>query len=289
MVTKRTSSSKPAQAQSADGVARGGNYALITGASSGIGEALAHGFAAKGFDVVLVARSADKLKALAADLRREHNIDAQVAAADLTRPGAAQNLANLLARKGLNLRVLVNCAGVLSHGGFLNMEPEKVQQMIDLNITSLTTMLRAFVPGMVENVASQGGRAHVLNVASVAAFQPIPMLAAYAASKAYVLSLSESLAEELKGTGVSVTALCPGITATNMLSGAASESGKLGAIPSFLIGDVNDVARAGLQATLRGDAVCVPGALNQVGVLGSRATPKWLVRKIGGIIGRKVV
>jgi uncharacterized protein len=289
MVTKRTSSSKPAQAQSADGVARAGNYALITGASSGIGEALAHGLAAKGFDVVLVARSADKLKAQAADLRREHNIDAQVAAADLTRPGAAQNLANLLARKGLNLRVLVNCAGVLSHGAFLNMAPEKVQQMIDLNITSLTTMLRAFVPGMVENVANRGGRAHVLNVASIAAFQPIPMLAAYAASKAYVLSLSESLAEELKGTGVSVTALCPGITATNMLSGAASENSKLGAIPSFLIADVNDVARAGLQATLRGDAICVPGAINQIGMLGSRATPKWLVRKIGGMFGRNTV
>jgi hypothetical protein len=129
----------------------------------------------------------------------------------------------------------------------------------------------------------------VLNVASVAAFQPVPSLASYAASKAYVLSLSESLAEELKGTGVTVTALCPGMTATNMLQGAAGHNAKLQKIPGFLIGDVADVARAAFDGCQRGDAIVVPGAINQGAMIASRATPKWLVRMLGGAIGRKTL
>ena len=117
----------------------------------------------------------------------------------------------------------------------------------------------------------------------------MPTLASYAASKAYVLSLSESLAEELRGTGVTVTTLCPGITATNMLTQAAGANDKLGQLPGFLIGEVRDVADMAFAATMKGDAICVPGVINQAAMLASRGTPKWLVRRIGGLLGRNAL
>lgn len=274
---------KPAKRNSAASVA------LITGASSGIGEALAHCFAASGHDVILVARSADKLKALADELGLRYGIQAQVAAADLTQTSAAHNLAALLKKKQVNINVLVNCAGVLSQGAFTGQDAATQQQMIDLNITALTAMLSAFVPGMTATASQSGTTGKILNVASIAAFQPIPMLAVYAASKAYVLSLSESLSEELKGSRISVTALCPGVTATPMLTLAANANDKLGHLPGFMVADVKDVAQAGFDATMRGDAICVPGSLNRLGMIGSRAAPKWLVRKIGGLMGRKAL
>jgi NADP-dependent 3-hydroxy acid dehydrogenase YdfG len=175
--------------------------ALITGASSGIGNALAHCFAAAGHDLVLVARSADKLQALATELKTAHGCKVVVEPTDLAQPEAAGQLFATLKRKRLAVDVLVNCAGVLAQNKFASMTPAQHQSIIDLNISGLTTMLAHFVPPMVKR-----GRGRVLNVASIAAFQPIPMLATYAASKAYVLSLTESLAEELKGSGVTVTA-----------------------------------------------------------------------------------
>ena len=259
--------------------------ALVTGASSGIGEVLAGYFAEGGFDVILVARSADKLRALATELETSHGISVHVAAADLAKPNAAVNLQALLKRKKLQPDVLVNCAGVLSQGAFKAMDAATHQQIIDLNISGLTAMISAFLPGMLE-LAEQGRPCRILNVASIAAFQPIPMLATYAASKAYVLSLTESLSEELKGSGVTVTALCPGVTATAMLSNAASANEKVSSIPSFMVGHVNDVARQGFEACMRGDVICIPGTINQAAMLASRSTPKWLVRKLGGIFGR---
>lgn len=262
--------------------------ALVTGASSGIGEALAHCFAKAGYDVILVARSADKLKALAGELKSRHGAAAYVQVVDLAVPGAAAKLGAALKRNKLAPDVLVNCAGVLSQGLFTSLSAATHQQMIDLNIAGLTAMISEFLPGMVER-AGQGSRARILNVASIAAFQPIPSLATYAASKAFVLSLTESLSEEMKGTGVTVTALCPGVTATAMLTGAASANDKLGHLPAFMVGEVNDVARQGFEACMRGDVICVPGAINRAVTLGSRATPKWLVRKIGGLIARKAL
>ena len=258
--------------------------ALITGASSGIGEALAHGFAGAGFDVILVARSEATLKALAQSLAAQHGHAAHVLPADLSKPGAAVQLHAAAENNGWEVDVLVNCAGVLEQGAFTSIEPAQHQQIIDLNISGLTSMLSAFVPGMV-----QRGAGRVLNVASVAAFQPVPTLASYAASKAYVLSLSESLAEELRGSGVTVTALCPGITATNMLTQAAGSNDKLSQLPGFLIADVNDVAQLAFAACMRGDAICVPGVVNQAAMIASRGTPKWLVRRIGGLLGRKAM
>jgi uncharacterized protein len=256
--------------------------ALITGASSGIGEALTHCFANAGHDLVLVARSADKLKALATQLEAEHDIKALVLPTDLAAPGAAQRLAATLKRRKCVPDVLVNCAGVLEQQHFVRMTPAGHQAIIDLNISAVTAMLSHLLPLMVAR-----GSGRVMNVASVAAFQPIPLLATYAASKAYVLSLTESLSEELKGTGVTVTALCPGITATNMLNNASDANSQLSTLPSFLVGNVADVARDGFEACMRGEVICVPGAINQLATLASRSAPKWLLRRVTGAFARR--
>ena len=256
--------------------------ALITGASSGIGEALTHCFASVGHDLVLVARSADKLQALAKLLEAEHDSKVLVLPTDLAAPGAAQQLAATLKRRKRLPDVLVNCAGVLDQQHFVRTTPAGHQAIINLNISALTAMLSYLLPLMVAR-----GSGRVLNVASIAAFQPIPLLATYAASKAYVLSLTESLSEELKGTGVTITALCPGITATHMLNAATEANGQLSKLPGFLIGNVDDVAREGFDACMRGDVICVPGAINRVATLASRSTPKWLLRRLSGMVARK--
>ena len=258
--------------------------ALVTGASSGIGEALAHRFAAAGFDLVVVARSQLKLEVLAKQLAAQHGVAVSVVLSDLAQPGAVNTIHHQLSRQKCAVTALVNCAGVLEQGLFTSIGAPSHQQIIDLNISALTAMVHAFLPDMVAR-----GHGRVLNVASVAAFQPVPSLASYAASKAYVLSLSESLAEELRGTGVSVTTLCPGITATAMLTQAAGANGKLGQLPGFLVGDAEQVASQGFAACMRGDAICVPGAVNQAAMVASRATPKWLVRRLGGLLGRKAI
>jgi short-subunit dehydrogenase len=261
-----------------------GRTALITGASSGIGEALAHCFAASGHDLVLVARSRAKLAALAKTLRVAHGVKVTVLPADLALAGAAQALAVALQRKRIAVGVLVNNAGVLEQGAFVAMPAQRHQQLIALNVSGLTAMLASFVPPMVER-----GFGRVLNVASIAAFQPVPTLATYAATKAYVLSLTESLAEELLSTGVTVTALCPGITATGMLDGAARTNPQLGNLPAFLIGDVGEVAAAGYAACMRGEVVKVPGAVNLAATLAARAAPKWLLRRVAGLVSRKAL
>ena len=261
-------------------VAMANETALITGASSGIGEALAGEFASGGFDLVLVARSEDKLKRLAREIRARHGVAVRVAPADLSKPASAQRLAKALREDGLEVTALVNNAGVLEHGRFVDIPPAKHRQLIDLNVGGLTAMLSAFVPEMVHR-----GRGRVLNVASIAAFQPLPSLSTYAATKAFVLSLTESLSEELKDTGVTATALCPGVTDTSMLSGAQEKNAHL-RIPDFMVGSVADVAREGYQACMKGEVICVPGLINQVSTLTTRNTPKWLLRRIAGIVGR---
>lgn len=255
--------------------------ALISGASSGIGEALAGYFARGGHNLVLVARSEDKLKQLARKFKRDHGVRVWVEPADLSRRGAAKKLAEKLANQSIDVDVLVNNAGVLEHGNFVNIAAAAHQRLIDLNISGLTRMLIVFLPAMVER-----GSGRVLNVASIASFQPVPSLASYAASKAYVLSLTESLSEELAGSGVTVTALCPGLTATNMISTVQQKSEGLNKIPEFLIGDVDDVAAQGYRACLKGDVICVPGTVNLAATLAGRSVPKWLLRRVSGILGR---
>lgn len=258
--------------------------ALITGASSGIGEALAACFARGGYDLVLVARSADKLQALAQSLAAAHGVKVTVAPADLSVAGAPEALASDLQRKKVAVDVLVNCAGVLESGAFAKIPAQRHQELIDLNVSGLTAMLAHFLPAMVAR-----GSGRILNVASTSAFQPVPSLATYAATKAYVLSLSESLAEELKGTGVTITALCPGITATNMATTMQATNTEAARLPGIFIGKVEHVAEEGYQACVNGEVIKVPGALNLAGSLAARATPKWLIRRITGVIGRKSI
>ena len=254
---------------------------LITGASSGIGEALSWIFADAGYDLILVARSADKLESLADDICDKHGVTVVTIPTDLSQSGSVQKLAESLDEDGYEIAVLVNNAGVLEHGAFINMPAEDHQRMLQLNVVGLTDMLVQFVPGMKDR-----GAGRVLNVASIAAFQPFPSLATYAATKAYVLSLSEALGEELRGTGVTVTALCPGVTATNMVAGAGSAADSL---PSMLIGDVENVAREAFRACMKGTPIVVPGTLNLAGTLAARATPKWLVRRLTGLVGRSSI
>jgi uncharacterized protein len=255
---------------------------LITGASSGIGEALAKRFARGGHALVLVARDRARLETLAATLTAEHGVKVWVEPVDLARPGAIRALAIALKRRRVEVDVLVNNAGVLEQGPFTSISARRHQELIDLNVAGVTAMLAQFLPAM-----RARGRGRVLNVASIAAFQPVPMLATYAATKAYVLSLTESLAEELKDTGVTVTALCPGITATHMLSSAVQADSRLAKLPGLLIGDAEQVADEGYRACMQGAVICVPGAVNQAVTLASRATPKWLLRRITGTLARR--
>jgi short-subunit dehydrogenase len=257
--------------------------ALITGASGGIGEALAHCFAEGGFDLVLVARSRDKLQELGKILAERYGVTALALPSDLSVVGNVDKLAAQLARRKLLVDVLVNNAGVLEQGAFAALDPVRQQGMIDLNISALTAMLTRFVPPMVAR-----GHGRILNVASIAAFQPIPGLATYAATKAYVLSLSEALAEELRPDGISVTALCPGITETNMMRSAQEQNEQL-QLPRFLVGDAYQVAHEGYLACMAGEAIRVPGAVNLATTLIARATPKWLVRRVGGLLARKTI
>ncbi len=255
--------------------------AMVTGASSGSGEALAGLFAGDGHDLVLVARSADKLAELAGRLEKKHRIRVWVEPADLSRRTAGKTLAASLQKQNIEIDILVNNAGVLEHQPFVDMPERDHKRLIDLNVGGLTNMLNHFLPPMVRR-----GRGRILNVASIAAFQPVPGLATYAATKAYVLSLTESLAEELLGSGVTVTALCPGITATNMVSTAQEKSSGLKKIPGFLIGDVDDVASQGYRACMKGEVICVPGTLNLATTVTGRAMPKWLIRRLSGVVGR---
>ena len=257
--------------------------ALITGASSGIGASLARCFAEGGFDLVLVARSTDKLQALAQELVAQYGGKVLVETCDLSMADNAGKLAARLKKRKCQIDILVNNAGVLEQGRFTDIDPVRQLGMIELNVLGLTAMLNLFLPPMLER-----GYGKILNVASIAAFQPIPGLATYAATKAYVLSLTESLAEELKDRGVTVTALCPGVTATNMMSHAQSSNERL-QLPEFMVGEADQVAREGYQACIAGEVIRVPGALNLATTLMARATPKWLVRRISGALGRMIV
>jgi short-subunit dehydrogenase len=257
---------------------------LITGASSGIGEALAWRFASQGNKLVLVARRAAQLNSLSKAIVKRHGVEVITNPADLSLPGAAQQLHQSLRGTETTIDILVNNAGVLEQGAFATITGEDHQRMLQLNVVGLTAMLREFLPPMLER-----GHGRILNVASIAGFMPVPGLATYAASKAYVLSLSEALAEEVRNTGVSVTVLCPGITATSMLDKAKSGNSVVDKMPGFVIGDVESVAREAYRGCMRGAPVVVPGSINLATTVTARTLPKWLVRRFNGLIGRATI
>ena len=250
--------------------------ALVTGASAGIGLELARLLAENGFNLVLLARSRHKLEELARELKTADGIQASVVAADLGEPDAPQAVFDELVQKGIQVDFLVNNAGLMIEAGFKKTSLHDHLQLLQVNVLALTALTRLFIEPM---LARNSGR--ILNVASVAAFMPVPNLAVYAASKAYVLSFSEALSEEIKGSKVTVTALCPGVTDTGMVHGT-----DLGSLPRFLIMDAKTVAREGYNACMEGKAVHVAGTVNELAVQWVKYQPSWLVRAVSGVLAR---
>jgi short-subunit dehydrogenase len=247
--------------------------ALITGASSGIGLDFARLFAEGGYDVVLVARTESKLKALADELSMKHGVRALAVAADLADPAAPGRLMERLKAEGVQVEVLVNNAGYAGYGAFAETDARMELDMIQLNIGALTALTKAVLPGM---LARKSGR--ILNMASTAAFQPGPLMAVYYATKAYVLSFSEALANETQGTGVTITCLCPGPTKTGFQERAKMEESKL--VKGKEIMDSLTVARAGYEGLLQGRAVVIPGFMNKMLVQSVRFLPRTTVTNI---------
>jgi short-subunit dehydrogenase len=246
--------------------------ALVTGASGGIGEELARLFAADGHDLVLVARSEEKLKKLAEELGAKRNVVARVFASDLSRPEAPREIFDEMSREGVTVDALVNNAGIGSWGLFAETDLRQELELLQINVVALTHLTKLFLPSM---VARRVG--YVCNVASTAAFQPGPLMAVYYASKAYVLSLSEALANECEGTGVRVSALCPGPTETGFVAAAGMSESKLfdrGAMSA------RDVALAGYRGLLAGKTVVIPGARNALLARTVGFMPRKLVTKV---------
>ncbi|MFK8052560.1 MAG: SDR family NAD(P)-dependent oxidoreductase [Woeseiaceae bacterium] len=249
--------------------------ALITGASAGIGKHLARVFAQNGHNLVLVARREAPMQELADTLTGEFDIGIDVHPMDLSGDQAADHLFNSLADAQID--IVVNNAGVLTGGRFPAMAAQDVSNMVTLNVQTLTNICHRFSQPMIER-----GHGKILNIASIAAFQPIPKLAVYAATKAYVLALSESLAIEMAPKGVTVTAVCPGYTDTEMLRGPIEQSSGKIRVPEFTVLDPARVAADAYEACMDGDAVKVPGIGYAAAMATTRLMPKWMVRKIAG-------
>lgn len=253
-------------------MSRNGQIALVTGASGGIGYELARVFSSEGYDLVLTARSESQLLAVADELQRLHGTTSTIIPADLSAPGAAEELwGNVMKASGAPA-VLVNNAGFAVFGPFATTDIHSELDMMQLNMVALTHLTKCFVS---EALARRSGR--ILNVASTAAFQPGPLMAVYYATKAYVLSFSEALAEELRGTGVTATVLCPGLTASGFQSRAAMEDSKL--VKDKKIADPAEVARTGYEGLLRGSTVVIPGFRNKAFVQAIRLTPRRLATR----------
>ena len=240
--------------------------ALVTGASGGIGEELARLFAADGHDLVLVARSRDKLARLAEELRAKHAVDARVLAADLVRPEAPREIFEELGAGGTTVDALVNNAGVGSYGLFAETDLQSELDLLQLNVAALTHLTKLFLPGMLAR-----RRGYVMNVASTAAFQPLPRQGTYSASKAFVLGFTEVLSSDLKGTGVSATALCPGPVKTEFTD---QHEGFDVSTPEFVWMSAEECAKAAVKGLERGKRVVVPGVGNRIGTLAGQHAPR---------------
>ena len=246
---------------------------LITGASSGIGLELARLFAADGYNLVLVARRNDALSALAEELRTQHGATVRVLARDLNRTSAPHDIVEMMLADGIHVDALVNNAGFGARGAFAELDLQRQMDMIQVNVTALTLLTRLFLPGMLAR--NRGG---ILNVASTAAFQPGPFMAVYYATKAYVQSFTEAVAEEVAGSGLRVTCLSPGPTVTEFAARAGTEGSKLLRRTSSM--SAVDVARAGYIGWGKGRVLVVPGMTNTVGTWAVRFLPRRVVRKL---------
>jgi uncharacterized protein len=255
--------------------------ALITGASSGIGYELAQLFARDRYNLVLVARSADKLKQIADEFTRQFGISVKIISLDLSLPDAPEKVFSELQQEAIEIDVLVNNAGFASYGFFWETDLNAELQMMQLNMVALTHLTKLFLKEMVSRHEGK-----ILNIASTAAFQPGPLMAVYYATKAYVLSFSEALANELQGTGVTVTALCPGPTESGFQARANMEESKL--VSGKRIMDAKTVAEIGYRGLMKGETVVIPGLKNKLLALSVRFTPRNLVTTIVRSMQEKV-
>ncbi len=246
--------------------------ALITGASFGIGLELTRIFAREGCNLVLVARSADRLRQLAAEVEKAHGARSLILAADLTDPGAPAYVLDQTTRADIQVEVLVNNAGFGQYGLFAENDLEECLRQIQLNVTTLTHLTRLYLPAMIER-----GSGRILNVASTAAFQAGPLMAVYYATKAYVLHFSEAIANEIGGTGVTVTCLCPGPTATEFQKRAKLEGIRL---TKFGTMDAHAVAEDGYRALMAGKSVVISGFKNWLVAQSVRLAPRRMVTAV---------
>jgi len=245
--------------------------ALVTGASSGIGAEIARQLAARGYRVTLVARREDRLRELAGEFADEHALRAEVIAADLGDEAGRDLMAAEIEKLGLAVEILVNNAGFGDSGPVIKAERTRLDAMVRLNCETLVDLQARYTPAMVER-----GRGAVINVASTASFQPIPGTATYAASKAFVLSFSEATHSELRGKGVSVTALCPGPVKTEFVD-VAGVGGAEEKLPDMFWTDVTDVARQAIDGADGGKRVVVPGLMNRAGALSGQHSPRAVI------------
>ena len=255
--------------------------ALITGASMGLGAEFARLFARDGHDVVLVARSRDKLEALADELRSSYSVTAHVMPSDLVSPTAAANLFSQLQTQGIELDFLVNNAGFGTNGKFAELPLQRELDQLQVNINALVDLTHRALQGMLER-----GRGRILNIASTAGFQPGPLMSTYYASKSFVLMFTEGLASELKGTGVTATAHCPGATATHFAENAGNDSSILFKLS---VADPKKVALHGYRSMMRGKVVAIEGLINWLAAFSVRFTPRamirWVTRRLNATSG----
>lgn len=250
---------------------------LITGASAGIGRELALVFARHGHPLILVARRKAELETLADELADCPGGRPTVMPADLLANNAVDQLIEQLDQRNLKVDILVNNAGMLFNGDFGDIPLENHLRMLQLNMAVPVALSHRLLPGMKER-----GHGRILNVASTSAFQPVPKLAAYGASKSFVLALSEAMSVELAGSGVTVTSVCPGFTQTDMLTGVKDAK-----IPQAATMQPEAVAREAYAACMAGRVVNVPGLLNRLGAELVRHPPRWMVRTVGGLLARR--
>jgi short-subunit dehydrogenase len=246
--------------------------AVVTGASSGIGVEIARELAKRGQNLTLVARREERLRELAEELGRDHGVRAEVIAADIAGEEGRSQLADELRSRGRDVEVLINNAGFGSAGRFQKLDAEKEALMVRTNCEAVVALCGEYVPKMVNR-----GRGAILNLASIASFQPLPYQATYAATKAFVLSFSEGLSGDLHGTGVTVTALCPGPAPTEFEETAGIEGGEWQGIPKFVLTNPDYIAATGVEALEKGRRVVVPGPLNVVTAAAGHYTPRSVV------------
>ena len=252
--------------------------ALITGASSGLGEEFARQLAREKYDLILTARREDLLKSVADKARASGSANVRIIVSDLGRPGAAETLYKQASDSSPAIDYLVNNAGFGTHGMFHKLPVNREIEEIDLNVTSLVALTRLALPAMISL-----GRGTIINVASTAAFQAVPYMATYAATKAFVLNFSEAIAFELRGTGVKVMALCPGPTRTGFQSVAGVEDASL---PSFAYMDAATVVAQAIASAKQGKSVRINGLMNALMAQSTRLAPRSLVARIAGMMFR---